>query len=48
MDNKQRMNYAGAIGLLCECSVKLGNGAEADEMRDSIGLLGRAGLFAGF
>jgi len=26
MDNKQRMNYAGAIGLLCECSVKLGNG----------------------
>lgn len=36
MDNKQRMNYAGAIGLLCECSVNLGNGAEADDMRDSI------------
>lgn len=36
MDNKQRMQYAGAIGLLCECSVKLGNGADVDDLRDSI------------
>ncbi|MDO8445167.1 MAG: hypothetical protein Q7T53_03525 [Deltaproteobacteria bacterium] len=31
-----RMAYAGAIGLLCECSLKVGNSNEAEEIRDSI------------
>lgn len=35
-DTQIRMQYAGAIGLLCEASVMLGNGSEKDEMRDSI------------
>jgi len=30
------MRYAGAIGLLCECSVALGNGSEKDELREMI------------
>lgn len=29
------MRYAGAIGLLCECSVHL-KGPDADDLRDSI------------
>jgi hypothetical protein len=35
-EQTRRLNYAGAIGLLCECSVVLGNGYEADDLRDSI------------
>lgn len=31
-----KMKYAGAIGLLCECSVSLGNGVEKTELRDMI------------
>lgn len=31
-----RVKYAGAIGLLCECAVYLGNGAHKEELRDMI------------
>lgn len=31
-----RMKYAGAIGLLCECSVSLGSGGEKNDLRDMI------------
>lgn len=34
--NAMRMSYAGAIGLLCECSMNLREGAERDEVRDNI------------
>ena len=35
-EQRMRMQYAGAVGLLCECSTMLRSGAEADEMRDAI------------
>lgn len=31
-----RMQYAGAIQLLCDCSLALRRGGECDEMRDNI------------
>lgn len=31
-----RINASGAIGLLCECSIMLGSGADAEEVRDNI------------
>lgn len=31
-----RMNAAGLVGLLCECSLKLYNDEESEELRDNI------------
>lgn len=36
MTPQERMNYAGAIGLLCECSVHLRPGVESEELRGLI------------
>jgi hypothetical protein len=35
-DKPMEMRYAGAVGLLCECSVHLSNSPESDDLRESI------------